>query len=142
METDSWLIEPMYTYEDLILEEKIAGKWLGDDGTMLDFLPMEEGIAYDVLVVESDGDEEQYFAHLVKLEEIMFMVIFRDKSLLQQEDSHGFRIVPEVLLRVGQIEPELLLQEMDYEEVFGTRTNEQGKPENTEYVFEGVKMGR
>jgi Tol biopolymer transport system component len=144
VETDSWLIEPRYTYEDLILEEKITGQWLGEDGTMLDFLPMEEEIAYDVIVVETDGEEEQYFAHLMKFEDMMFLGLFHDESVLQQEDSQGFHVVPDVFLRVGQIEPKLLLQKVDYEEVFEKMKNSLAllmqQSVSTEYAFEGVRL--
>ena len=141
-ETDSWLIEPMYTEQDLVLEEIITGQWLGDDGMLLNFQPIEEKIAYDVKVIEKDSEEEQYFAHLLNLEGVLFLSIFQDESLLQHEDSRGFYIVPEAFLKVVQIEPKLLLQEVDYEEVFGTPENKQEESENTEYLFEGVKMAQ
>ena len=67
IETDSWLIEPIYTDEDLIFEEKMIGKWMGDDGVILDFIRMGEEMAYDLVVVDEDVEEWQYFAHLVNL---------------------------------------------------------------------------
>lgn len=143
IETDSWLIEPMYTDKDLILEDKIIGEWIGDDGVVLDLLPMEEEITYDVIAVDKDGKESQYFAHLVKLEDMMFLAIFHDKSLLQQKDSQGSYTVADIFLKVDQIEPKLLLQELDYEEVFeilkdDSRSLEQ-ETEKADYVFKGVR---
>ena len=141
IETDRWLIEPVYTHEDLILEEKIIGKWMGRDGEVLDLVQMEKEMAYDVIAVDEDGEEQQYFAHLVNLEGMMFLGMFRDKSLLQQKDSQGFQVVPDVFLKVDQIEPNLLLQELDYEEVSemlkkGPSLKQEAAKVN--YVFDGV----
>ena len=35
IETDSWLIKPLFTDEYLIFEEKLIGKWKGKEGKML-----------------------------------------------------------------------------------------------------------
>ena len=144
IETDHWLIDPIYTDEDLIFEEKIIGNWVGDDGVVLDLLPMEEEMAYDLIAVDKDGEEQQYFAHLVKLEGMIFLGMFRDKSLLQQKDSQGLHVVPGAFLKVDQMEPELLLQELDYEEISEMLKNGpallKGQPVDTGYVFEGVRV--
>ena len=144
IETDRWLIEPIYTDEDLILEEKIIGKWMGDDGVVLDFIRVEEEMAYDLIAVDKDGEERQYFAHLVKLEGMIFLGMFLDKSLLQQKDSQGFHVVPDVFLKVDQIEPQLLLREMDYKEISEILKDGQAplKQETTKphYFFAGVRI--
>ena len=63
VETDGWLIEPIYTNEDLIFEEKLIGKWIGNGGGILDFKRMEKEMAYDVIGVGENGEKQQYFAH-------------------------------------------------------------------------------
>lgn len=144
IETDRWLIKPIYTDEDLILEEKIIGEWMGDDGVVLDFIRMEEEMAYDLVVVDKDVEERQYFAHLVKLEGMMFLCMFLDKSLLEQKDSQGWHVVPDVFLKVEQIEPKLLLRELDYEEVSEMLKNSSALAGEhfvgTDDVFEGVRV--
>lgn len=144
IETDRWLIEPMYTDDDLIFEEKLIGEWMGNDGVVLDLIQMEEEIAYDVIAVDKNGEEWQYFAHLVKFEGMMFLGMFLDKSLLQQKDSQGLHIVPDMFLKVDQIEPKLLLRELDYEEISEMlkRCPASLKQEaaETDYVFEGVRL--
>lgn len=143
IETDRWLIEPIYTDEELIFEEKLTGQWMGIDGVVLDLIQMEEEMAYDVIAVDEDDEERQYFAHLVNLEGMMFLGMFRDKSLLQQKDSQGFHVVPDVFWKVEQIEPNLLLQELGYEEVSEMLKRgpslKQGAAE-TNYVFDGVRL--
>mgnify|MGYP001145150360 CR=1 FL=1 len=49
---------------------------MGDDGVVLDFIQMKEEMAYDLIAVNQDGEEQQYFAHLVKLEGMMFLGMF------------------------------------------------------------------
>ena len=144
IETDSWLIEHIYAEEDLVLEEKIIGKWMGDDGVVLDFIRMEDEMAYDLIVVDEDGEERQFFAHLVELEGMMFLGMFLDKSLLQEKDSQGLHVAPDVFLKVDQIEPKLLLKKMEHDEVIdmlrdGLEPLESCSDE-PQYVFEGTRI--
>ena len=144
IETDRWLMEPIYTDEELIFEEKLTGRWMGIDGVVLDLIQMEEEMAYDVIAVDEDDEERQYFAHLVNLEGMMFLGMFRDKSLLHQKDAQGFHVVPDVFWKVEQIEPKLLLQELGYEEVSemlkrGSASLKQ-EAAKVNYVFEGVRL--
>lgn len=140
VETDSWLVDAFYTEQHLILDDRILGKWLGDDGTILDFRLMEQEMAYSIFSVETDETEEQYYAHLVNLDGSLFLSVFEDKSALYQEDSKGFHVVPCALVKVDQIEPKLQFHEADYKELSGAPVQEKAEDRAIEYLFEGVKM--
>ena len=144
IETDRWLTEPIYTDEDLFFEERLIGKWLGNDGVVLDLIQLGDEMAYDMIVVGENDEEQRFFAHLVKLEDMMFLGMFLEESLLQQKDSQGWHTVPDMFLQVDQIEPKLLLKALDHEEVTEmlkiTPILQSQRCEETDYLFEGVQV--
>ena len=116
VETDRWLMKPLYSEEDLILEKKLIGKWKGKQGEALVSEGTEEK-TYKIIVTEKDGDKYHCAAHLVKLKGMMFMGIFLDESVLQKKDSYGSHLLPDGFMKIDKIEPKLLLRAMDYHEV-------------------------
>jgi len=121
--------QPLYTDKDLIFDERLTGVWEGKDGETLDSIAIEEK-AYDMIYIDEDGTEQQFFANLVKLKSMMFLALFFDKSLVEDKDSNpapkepgsvvfgAGHLIPDWLVLVKQIEPELrLLPITDYEKV-------------------------
>ena len=109
--------QPLYTDEDLIFDESLTGVWEGEDGETLDSIKMGEK-AYDMIFIDGDGGTEfQFIANLVKLKGMTFLAIFFDKSSVEDKDSYGLYLIPDCLVLVDQVEPQLRLQLMDYEEV-------------------------
>jgi hypothetical protein len=45
---------------------------------------------------------------------MMFLGVFLDESLLENRDASGSHLLPDVFMRVAQIEPKLLLQTIEY----------------------------
>lgn len=119
--------QPLYTDEDLIFDERLTGVWEGKDGETLDSVRMGEK-AYDMILIfadEDDGEECQFFANLVVLKGMKFLAIFFDKSSLsaggrlpaENKDSYRLHLIPDCLVLVDQVEPQLRVRLMDYEEV-------------------------
>jgi len=117
--------QPLYTDEDLIFDERLTGVWEGKDGETLDSIRMGEK-TYDMIFAdEDDGAEFQFIANLVKLKGMTFLALFFDKSSLsaggrlpaENKDSYGLHLIPDCLVLVDQIEPQLRVRLMDYEKV-------------------------
>ncbi len=111
--------QPLYTDEDLIFDESLTGVWEGKDGETLDSIKMGEK-AYDMIFADEDDGEEcqcQFFANLVELKGMTFLALFFDKSSMENKDSYRLHLIPDCLVLVDQVEPQLRLQLMDYEEV-------------------------
>jgi len=83
-------------------------------------------------------------ANLVRLRDTMFMGVFFDESLLLEKDSSGSHLLPDIFIKVDQIEPKLLLQTMEYDEVARMQEKENGLPaqgpSEANYTFEGVRV--
>ena len=116
VETDRWLMKPLYTDENLTFEKKLLGKWKAKDGEMLVCEEVGEK-TYKIIFTEENVQEHHYGANLVSVKGIKFLGVFLDESLVQKKGSDNSHLIPDFFLRIGQIDPKLLIEEMDYEEV-------------------------
>lgn len=131
VKTAPWLVNILFPDEALIFEEKLIGKWRGKDGETAVFEGMEEK-AYKLTVTDKDGEKQHMTANLFKLKDMMFLHIFSDE------------LDEIVYAKVDQIEPKLLLRDMNYDEVAEmlSKPPELLKQETTEvdYAFEGTRV--
>ncbi|MCX5638781.1 MAG: hypothetical protein NTX52_13980 [Planctomycetota bacterium] len=133
--------EPLYTDEDVIFDERLIGEWEGkDDGIrILDSIQMGEK-AYDIIFTEGDGEEHQVFANLVKIKDITLLGMFFNKSWFEDKDSNGLHLIPDLFMKVEQIEPNLLLRNIDYEDVAKMLDAAASfQVESGAYMFEGTR---
>jgi len=146
IETDRWLTYPLYTEEDLILDDKITDKWIGENEASLSLTRAKEEMTYGLKFTDKDGNELQFFAHLVSLKGMTFLGVFRDRSLMQQKDSQGYLAVPDVFLKVDRTEPYLLLRTFDYKEVVEMLNNpaasKQNSANSSRESFKGVRAAQ
>lgn len=137
-------LEPAYTDDDLIFDANLTGQWEGKEGEMLDSVKMS-GKTYDLIYVEADGTEHQCYANLTRVKGITLMSVFLDKSELDPNDpyAYAFHLIPDVLFKVEQIEPDLILQLVDHEEVLELLQDDSASREqdatNPYYFFEGIR---
>jgi len=111
VKTDRWLLKPLYGDSNLIFEEKLIGKWRGED----DLITIAKGTqekTYKLTWVEEDK-EHHAVANLVRLKGMTFLGVFLDESLVEA----GSHLLPDVFMRVAQIEPKLTLQAIEYNEL-------------------------
>ncbi len=116
VETDRWIEKPLYGNENLVFEKKLIGKWKAKDSEISISKGTQKN-TYRMISREKNGKEERHFgANLVSVKGVTFLGIFFDESLLKK-DLYGSQLLPDLFLKVDQIEPKLLIKEMDYEEV-------------------------
>jgi len=111
VKTDRWLLKPLYGDSNLIFDERLLGKWRGKDGETLIAKGKQEKV-YRLTWVEEDK-EHHAVANLVRLKGMTFLGVFLDESLVEA----GSHLLPDMFMRVSQIEPKLLLQAIEYNEL-------------------------
>jgi len=130
--TDRWLLKPFYDDSNLIFEEKLIGNWRGEDNQ----ISITEGALEKTytLTWTEDDEERHAAANLVQLNSMMFLGIFFDESILEKKDPSGSHLLPDMFMRIHQIEPKLLLQPMEYNEAAEMLKEDAGplKREDTE----------
>ncbi len=99
----------------MIFEEKLIGNWREEN---IQISITEGALEKTYTLTWTEDDEEHHAAaNLVQLKDMMFLGIFLDESILEKKDSSGSHLLPDSFFRVHQIEPKLLLQPMEYNEV-------------------------
>jgi hypothetical protein len=111
VKTDRWLLKPLYGDGNLIFEEKLIGKWRGEDSRITIAKGTQEK-TYKLTWVE-ENKEHHAAANLVRLKGMTFLGVFLDEFLVEP----GSHLLPDMFMRVAQIEPKLLLQAIEYNEL-------------------------
>jgi len=128
-------------------EEKLLGEWTGKNGNALVCRRADEK-TYKLTHIEDDGDKQYCTAIMIKKNELVFLGIFMDESSITREDFNPAELLPDVFLKVYQIQPKLLLGKLsdDYSEVIRILKTgvepQKPKDEDIEYEFEGIRASK
>lgn len=133
-------LHPLYTEEDVVFEEKLVGLWVDDSNNTLEFKSVEKPEnAYELVYSDNEGKKGSFVAHLVKLQNTLFLDIFpkqfpckdeeekhqlvEDKIILTVKVSmkwhySAFFFVPfHTFIKINSIEPQLKMQLTDDEDM-------------------------
>jgi hypothetical protein len=131
--------EPFYTDEDVIFDEKLIGEWEGKDGGILNSIRAGEK-SYDIISLDKDGHEYRFVANLVKANGSMLLAVFFGRHHLEATDPCAINLTPDCVVLVEQIEPKLLLRNVDYEDVAKMLDAAASfQAESGAYMFEGTR---
>lgn len=113
-------INPFYTDKDVVFDQHLIGEWQEKGKTnATEFWKFEQATnnAYKLTVIE-EGKTGEFTAHLFKLKQEQFLdLIPIDCNYAPtQADLIAFAMFPgHILMRVGQIEPELKIAACNYD---------------------------
>ncbi len=125
-------LHPLYTEKDVVLDKKLYGTWVDDSSdskTTWEFMIIDDPKnAYNLIFTDEDGKKGLFVAHLVKLQDKLFLDIFPGELPWEAEDPNKmdwpynslFLIPSHTFLKVDSIEPQLKLRltlESDMEEL-------------------------
>jgi hypothetical protein len=107
-------LQPVYTDETVVFEEKLLGKWSGDDDNGFWEFTKEGDNKYKLRISE-DGSNVKFEGHLFKLEENLFLDLYPEE--LDLEDSiYKYQFIPaHSVMRIHQIDPNLKMSFMNPE---------------------------
>jgi len=115
-------LHPLYTEKNIVLDTKLYGTWIDDSNnpkTTWEFQRIEEPKnAYKLIFTDEEGKKGSFVAHLVKLQESLFMDIYPSEMPWESDDSdkmdwpyNCFFLIPaHAFLKVDSIEPQLKLR--------------------------------
>ncbi len=133
---------PLYHDEDIIFDEKLIGTWEGENGQILDSVKNEN--AYEMLFIDENGDEYEFTAQLVKTKDVELLNIFFDWPTLECDKLYSLHLIPDKFVVIDQIEPKLLLREVEYEELSESlkqnTVNLKQQDTEVDYIFEGIRV--
>ena len=109
-------LHPLYTDKDLIFDEKLLGTW--PEGN--DSWKFEEGSDPNsyALTVTSDDKKGKFIAHLVKIDDMLFLDLFPSGPDLDINLLLAIHLLPvHTFMKVEQVEPTLQMQMMDPDKI-------------------------
>jgi hypothetical protein len=113
---------PLYTKEDLVLEKKLPGTWVDDANspeTTWEFKRIDEPQnAYQLIFTDEDGNKGSFVAHLLKLQDKLFLDITPSELPWEPDDPNkmdwpynSFFLIPaHAFLKIDSIEPKLKMR--------------------------------
>jgi len=120
-------LHPLYTDKDVVFEEKILGRWFGEEeGNIFEFSRSEESPKrYQLIFTDKEGQKGQFEAQLVKLEDKLFLDIYPEEFACDIEDANkaewfynAFFFIPaHTFAKVDYKEPKLKLTLTDDEKM-------------------------
>ena len=121
-------LHPLYTKEkeEVVFESKLLGTWVDDSNeTMWQFSDANKPEkAYKLIFTDKEGKKGSFVAHLVKLENRLFLDVYPDEMPWNEKDPNKtewlyntlFLIPVHTFIKVNGVEPELKLQITDDDE--------------------------
>jgi hypothetical protein len=133
---------PLYSAEDIIFDERLIGTWEGEDGEILD---SEKGVGtYKMFFANKDGDEHEFTAQLVQVKNLRLLCIFFDMPTSETDKHYSLHRIPDRFMIIDQIEPQLLIRDIDYEEASQITADPAVSQEDVflsdNYWFKGIRI--
>ena len=115
-------LHPLYTEKDVVVDKKLYGTWVDDANspkTTWEFKNIDEPKnAYKLIYTDEDGQKGSFVAHMVKLQNSLFLDIFPSELPWEPEDPNKmdwpyntlFLIPAHTFVKIDSIEPQLKLR--------------------------------
>lgn len=112
----------LYTDKDIIFEKKLLGTWVqepNDPKTIWEFTRIDEpNNAYKLIFTDEEGKKGSFVAHLVKLQDKLFLDAYPSELPWEMEDPNQvdwpyncfFMLPAHTFIKVDSIEPQLKLR--------------------------------
>lgn len=120
-------LHSLHTEEEVIFENKLLGAWIDtSDETIWEFKGADESEnAYEMTFSDKEGKKGSFVAHLVKLENRLFLDVYPSDPPWDEEDPNKvdwpyntlFFVPAHTFIKINGIEPELKLQLTDDDEL-------------------------
>jgi len=142
-------LHPLYTEKDVVVDKKLCGTWIdnsGDTKTTWEFEHIDEPKnAYKLIFTDEEGKKGSFVAHMVKLQNRLFLDIFPSELPWEPEDPNKmdwpynslFLIPAHTFVKIDSIEPQLKLRltlESKMEELL------KENPSAVEHIFVGDRI--
>jgi hypothetical protein len=115
-------LHSLYTKENVVFEEKLLGTWVDDPNgpdTTWEFSRIDEPEnAYRLVFSDEDGKKGSFVAHLVKLQNKLFLDVYPDELPWEPDDPNKvewaynslFLIPAHTFIKIDSIEPRLKMR--------------------------------
>ncbi|MFZ0034306.1 MAG: hypothetical protein WAK60_04885 [Sedimentisphaerales bacterium] len=133
-------LHPLFTEKDLAFDEKLLGTWVNDSNSIWEFKRADESEkAYELIFCDKEGKKGSFAAHLVKLENRLFLDVYPSEPPWDEKDPNKtkwqyntlFYEPAHTFIKINGIEPQLKLQLTDDDEMKKLLKEDPNAVENT-----------
>jgi hypothetical protein len=120
-------LHPLFTEKDLAFDEKLLGTWVdANNETMWQFSDANKPEkAYELIFTDKEGKKGLFVAHLVKLENRLFLDVYPSEPPWDEKDPNKtewlyntlFFIPAHTFIKINSIEPQLKMLQTDDEKM-------------------------
>jgi hypothetical protein len=119
-------LHPLFTEKDLAFDEKLIGTWADANGTTWQFSDANKPEkAYNLIFTDEKGQKGSFVAHMVKLENKLFLDVYPDARPWNEEEPNKtvwlyntlFLIPAHTFIKINSIEPQLKMSLTDDEKM-------------------------
>lgn len=119
-------IHPLSTEKDLAFDEKLLGTWVDANETMWQFSDANKPEkAYKLIFTDKEDKKGSFVAHLVKLENRLFLDVYPDEMPWNEKDPNKtewlyntfFLIPAHTFIKIDSIDPNLTMRLTDDEKM-------------------------
>ncbi len=111
-------MEQLFNKEDIIFDQKLSGQWQSEDGDKIYVQNTSDSNGYEITYNGRDDKELKVTAITVKIKDMTMLAVFFSKPT-DNEIKCGQQYLPDAFFNIEQIEPKLVIREVDYEDVAG-----------------------
>jgi hypothetical protein len=119
-------LHPLFTEKDLAFDEKLLGTWVDANETMWQFSDANKPEkAYELIFTDKEGKKGSFVAHLVKLENRLFLDVYPSEPPWDEKDPNKvewlyntlFFIPAHTFIKIDSIDPNLTMRLTDDEKM-------------------------
>jgi hypothetical protein len=132
----------IFSEKDITFDQTLIGQWESQKGEYLDIIEWEIG-AYDILISDEPEKQREFKAILYTLKDHVVLGLYSTPPSKAEEDA-GLHLIPDSFLLVEQVEPELKLRHIDWEDMEeylqGNEKWRFGELSDPDYVFQRIEL--
>jgi hypothetical protein len=115
-------VHRLYTDEDVVFDPNLIGVWSekpdANDSPIWEFYAAAEPNTYEMFYTEKEGDSAQFFAHLVKLDDMLFLDVYPAEPNTRLNWYGRVHFVPvHSFIKIEQIRPTLQMRMMNLDKL-------------------------
>lgn len=119
-------LNPLFTEKDIAYDEKLLGTWVDANDSSWQFSNADKPEkAYKLIFTDKEGQKGSFVAHMVKLENKLFLDVYPDETPWNEEGPNKtdwlyntlFLIPAHTFIRINSIEPQLKISLTDDEKM-------------------------
>ncbi len=119
-------LNPLFTDKEIAFDENLIGTWVDADETTWQFSDANKPEkAYKLIFTDDEGKKGLFVAHLVKLENNLFLDVYPDEMPWNEKDPNTtewlyntlFLVPAHAFIKINSIEPQLKMMRTDEEKM-------------------------